>query len=157
MKQNIKNLTNDEKLEIINNYKHFLKTLENPTETRGAIHLLFGIFSALTIMFAIMFNPLALNALLVSVLVCTLTETIFHFNKRYNIKKIVTNKMSYKQFKQLEKNGELNKWQKDWFNANVVAEEYQSKSYSLNSKEFAQRVVGVIQENNRNNSTNLEK
>ena len=152
------NLTNKEKLQILQNYQHFINDLKNSNETKVLIHLLFGgIFSTLTVICGLLFNPLAFRALLFSLSVCGVTESLFRFDRARSFKKVVTNKMSYKQFKKLQKSGEIAKWEQELNNSNIIVEEYQSKSYSLNSKEFAQRVVGAIQENNRNNSIDLEK
>lgn len=75
----------------------------------------------------------------------------------YEFKTLSNGKISYKQYKQLVKSGELDKWKQELNNKNIVVEEYKSKQIPIASKEFAEKVVGVIQENNRNNSNDLQK
>ena len=72
-------------------------------------------------------------------------------------KNLSNGKISYKQYEQLVKSGEIDKWKQELNNKNIVVEEYKSKQIPIASKEFAEKVIGVIQENNRNNSNDLQK
>lgn len=162
MKNQLPNLTEQEKIDFLSSpYKEYAKNVKS--EKRFILKLLGALLLAPPVaglMLTLANHGLFLGALslgygIVVPMSAILIGAMFYTNlsvAHKDFKELSDGKISYRQYKKLVKTGELEKWQQELNSKNIVIEEYKSNKISINSKEFAEKVIGVIQENNRNNS-----
>ena len=132
MNKQIPNLTNEEKKDILNKYENFLHEVNNLKCVKSILHAVFGgILSTIAIFVGLVLDPLAFRVLLVTFTSCTLFEVLFRFDTTRSFKKTVTKKISYKEFKQLKKTGELAKWQKQINSFEVYDYKSETKKYEM--------------------------
>ena len=107
MKKQI-NLTNKDKLEILNNLNKFYDEQDGLYTMSGTIFATFGFMGPLICaVVAILHDIVALKGVLLGVGVSAFIVAFTAISTRLSFRKLVTKKISYGQYKKLEKSGEI--------------------------------------------------
>lgn len=117
------NLTNEEKKEIVDNLDVFYKDETSLNTLTGVMVSLFGLVGPLwCLAIALLQDPLAFKGIIMGISVGVVTPIIVETCKHFIFRKNVTKKISFRQFKKLEKSGEIAKWQREFATPSATIE-----------------------------------
>ena len=155
MKKNYK-LSDLDKMEIVKNLPAYHKDIEGILTGNAFMIGSFGVLGSLIgIIIGIFHDPLAFRAIGVGVFASVLCSCVSAIACRKSFKKLVTKKISYKEFKKLEQSGEITKWQKQFSTQYIKCENY---SPLINQKQNTTiKQQPISQKNKIKTKDNLEK
>lgn len=132
------NLTNEEKKKIVDKLDGFYND-ETTLNTLSAVMMsAFGVVGSLVCLtIGLVHDPLAFKGLFLALGTGAITPIITGICKRFIFRKTVTKKLSYGQFREMEKSGEIARWRDEYSaqSAKIEIMEYASKETNLNNNQ----------------------